>query len=85
MIKMETNTLIIGACTALSGAVVYLFKLVISLTKEQAEVTRRHSEKFAELSNQIGEYKGRQEGIQKLSEEVLQTVHKAINNENEKK
>lgn len=62
------QAVVIAAGTALTGAVTYLFKQVMYLARKQTA-----------LALEIGELKGRQEGIQELSSEVLNTVHNAIN------
>ncbi len=62
------QAVVIAAGTALTGAVTYLFKQVMYLSRKQTA-----------LALEIGELKGRQEGIQELSSEVLTTVHNAIN------
>lgn len=62
------QAVVIAAGTALTGAVTYLFKQVMYLSRKQTA-----------LALEIGELKGRQEGIQELSSEVLNTVHNAIN------
>lgn len=61
------QAVVIGAGTALTGAITYLFKQVMYLSRKQAA-----------LSLEIGELKGRQAGIQDMSSEVLKTVHNAI-------
>ena len=62
------QAVVIAAGTALTGAVTYLFRQVMYLSRKQTA-----------LALEIGELKGRQEGIQELSSEVLNTVHNAIN------
>lgn len=61
------QAVVIAAGTALTGAITYLFKQVMYLSRKQAA-----------LSLEIGELKGRQAGIQDMSSEVLKTVHNAI-------
>lgn len=58
--------LLMAVGTGLTGAVAYLFKLVMSLSVKQAE-----------LGEQLGEFRGRQEGISDLAARVLQAVTKA--------
>ena len=62
------QTIVVAVGTSLAAAVSYLFKQVMSLSRSQTEQAR-----------EIGELKGRQEGIKHLSQEVLETVHNAIN------
>ena len=50
---------------ALTAAVTYLFKLV-----------QRQSLKLTVISEQLGEYRGRQEGIAAMSAEVLAEIKK---------
>lgn len=61
------QAVVIGSGAALTGAITYLFKQVMYLSRKQAA-----------LSLEIGELKGRQQGIQDMSSEVLKTVHNAI-------
>ena len=66
---METNELIVvitAAGAALSTAIGILWKTVIELTKEQSETNK-----------QLGVLQGKQEGIDQLSKQVLDTVHRA--------
>ena len=66
---METNELIIvitAAGAALSTAIGILWKTVVELTKEQSKTNK-----------QLGILEGKQEGIQQLSKQVLDTVHRA--------
>ena len=65
------QTVVIAAGTALAGAVTYLFRQVMYLAKKQSE-----------LRFEVGELKGRQEGIRDLSREVLRTVREAIESSN---
>lgn len=67
---MEFQDLIIilsGVGTAGAVAISFLFKVVLDLSKKQSS-----------LSEELGELKGRQEGIRVLSQDVLRTVHQAI-------
>lgn len=66
MVETENSTLLTAAVGSLVAAITYLFKLVMRLTKDQAE----HVEK-------LGEFRGRQEGVTRLSASVLETVHRA--------
>jgi len=66
---VETNELIVvitAAGAALSTAIGILWKTVIELTKEQSETNK-----------QLGVLQGKQEGIDQLSKQVLDTVHRA--------
>lgn len=66
---METNELIVvitAAGAALSTAIGILWKTVIELTKEQSATNK-----------QLGVLQGKQEGIEQLSKQVLDTVHRA--------
>ena len=66
---METEilvTLITGAGGALSGAVLILYKSVVDLNK-----------KHSELNKSLGILEGKHDGIQQLSKQVLDTVHRA--------
>lgn len=63
-------TLILGAGAGLAGAITFLFAIVM-----------KQSEKHTDLSKEVGELKGKNEGITQLSSQVLQTVHEALNNE----
>lgn len=65
MASIDT-TLLVSAGTVLAGAVGYLFK---ELLRVKDDMTAQ--------SEKLGEYRGRQEGIIRLSSEVLDTVHKA--------
>ena len=66
---METNELIVvvtAAGAALSTAIGILWKTVVELSKEQSETNK-----------QLGVLQGKQEGIDQLSKQVLDTVHRA--------
>lgn len=64
-------TIIMGAGSALSGAVVILFKIVMKQNTEQIK-----------LSEKVGHLEGKQDGIKTLSEDVLQAVHNAVKDKN---
>ena len=64
------QAVVVAAGTALTGAVTYLFKQVMDLSKKQTA-----------QALEIGQLKGRQKGIQELSAEVLRTVHNALSDE----
>lgn len=49
--------------TGLTGAVAYLFKLVMTLSAKQSE-----------MGEQLGEFRGRQEGVSALAAQVLEAV-----------
>jgi len=71
---VETNELILvitAAGAALSTAIGILWKTVIDVTKEQKETNR-----------QLGKLEGRHEGIEHLSKQVLDTVHRAVSDRN---
>lgn len=65
----ESNyfTIIMACGAGLTGAVTFLFSIVM-----------KQSSKQVDLAKDLGELKGRQEGIEKLSAQVLETVHRAI-------
>ena len=58
-----------GIGTSGAIAIAFLFKTVLDLSKKQSS-----------MSEELGELKGRQEGIRSLSQDVLRTVHQAIDN-----
>ena len=62
----DPSTLVTSAAIAMAGAISYLFKMVMNLSKIQAH-----------QGEQLGEFRGRQEGITQLSNDVLKTVHRA--------
>ena len=65
---MDSSTfinLIVGAASAMTTAIAFLFRTVIDLHRDQRDL----SEKFGELN-------GRQKGIEELSEKVLAIVHR---------
>ena len=61
------QTMMIAVGTSLAAAVTYLFKLVMDLSRSQARQAK-----------EIGELRGQQDGIRHFSQEVLETVRKAI-------
>ena len=61
------QTLVVAVVTSLAGAVSYLYKQVMQLSKSQVKHAR-----------EIGELRGRQDGITALSQEVLETVRRAL-------
>ena len=66
MADTETIGLLTSAIAALAAAITWMFRLVLKLQTDQAK-----------QGEKLGEYRGRQEGITKLSAEVLDVVHKA--------
>jgi hypothetical protein len=63
----ELINLILAAGAAMVGAIGVLFKTVMGLNKKQNTMNR-----------ELGELKGKQDGIRGLSKEVLDTVHRAV-------
>lgn len=61
-------TIVLAAGGALTGAIGIMYKTIMQLNKDQADIRE-----------QLGEMKGKQDGIESLSTEVLQTVHNALN------
>jgi len=66
------QTMMIAVGTSLAAAVTYLFKLVMDLSRSQARQAK-----------EIGELRGQQDGIRHFSQEVLETVRKAIQSPND--
>ena len=60
--------LIVGAAAAMTTAIAFLFRTVMSLNKDHAK-----------MSSDLGELKGRQKGIEELSNKVLDVVHRNTN------
>jgi len=60
-------TIVLAAGTALTGAIGVMYRTIISMNKDQANIRE-----------ELGQMKGKQEGIEHLSKEVLQTVHNAM-------
>ena len=60
--------LIVGAAAAMATAIAFLFRTVMSLNKDHAK-----------MSSDLGELKGRQKGIEELSNKVLDVVHRNTN------
>ena len=74
---METEqlmTLIMGAGAALAAAIGVLFKTVMGLHKEHRDMLREHGE----MKHQLGQMKGEREGIERLTADVLETIHKVL-------
>lgn len=61
-------TIVLAAGGALTGAIGIMYKTIMQLNKDQSDIRE-----------QLGEMKGKQDGIEALSAEVLQTVHNALN------
>lgn len=70
--------LILGALSALSGVVVYLFNLVMNQNKEHKNLIIEQTKEQVRISKELGEVSGQQEGIKTLAREVIQTVHAAV-------
>jgi len=66
------QTMLVAVGTSLAAAVTYLFKLVMDLSRSQARQAK-----------EIGELRGQQDGIRHFSQEVLDTVRKAIQSPND--
>ena len=60
--------LIVGAAAAMTTAIAFLFRTVMTLHKDQSK-----------MSSELGQLKGRQEGIEELSNKVLDVVHRNTN------
>jgi hypothetical protein len=65
--NVEFFEIIIGAGSAMALAITVLFGIVMTQGRAQNRMNR-----------ELGELQGRQRGIRDLSEEVLETVHRAI-------
>lgn len=61
-------TIVLAAGGALTGAIGVMYKTIMQLNKDQSDIRE-----------QLGEMKGKQDGIEQLSGEVLQAVHNALN------
>jgi hypothetical protein len=61
-------TIVLAAGGALTGAIGIMYKTIMQLNKDQSDIRE-----------QLGKMKGKQDGIEQLSGEVLQTVHNALN------
>tara|TARA_R110002167_G_scaffold198651_1_gene401752 strand:- start:216 stop:425 length:210 start_codon:yes stop_codon:yes gene_type:complete len=60
--------LIVGAAAAMTTAIAFLFKTVMTLHENQSDLTSK-----------LGELKGKQKGIEELSNKVLDIVHRNTN------
>ena len=64
-------TIVLAAGGALAGAIGVMYKTIMDMNKDQADIRE-----------ELGQLKGKQDGIENLSAEVLQTVHDALKNKN---
>ncbi len=62
-------TIVLAAGGALSGAIGIMYKTIMDMNKNQADIRE-----------ELGHLKGKQDGIENLSAEVLQAVHDALHN-----
>ena len=60
--------LIVGAAAAMTTAIAFLFRTVMTLHKDQNK-----------MSSELGKLHGRQQGIEELSNKVLDVVHRNTN------
>ena len=60
-------TIVLAAGGALTGAIGIMYKTIMQLNKDQSDIRE-----------QLGEMRGKNDGIERLSTEVLQTVHNAM-------
>ena len=60
-------TIVLAAGGALAGAIGVMYKTIMQLNKDQSDIRE-----------QLGEMRGKNDGIERLSTEVLQTVHNAM-------
>jgi hypothetical protein len=65
-------TIVLAAGSGLTAAIGIMYRTIITMNKDQANIRE-----------ELGQMKGRQEGIEHLSREVLQTVHNAVKKRNE--
>ena len=61
-------TLVLAAGGALSAAIGVMYRTIMQLNEEQSKIRE-----------ELGELRGKNKGIQHLSEEVMQVVHNALN------
>ena len=64
-------TIVLAAGGALAGAIGVMYKTIMDMNKDQSDIRE-----------ELGQLKGKQDGIENLSAEVLQTVHDALKNKN---
>jgi len=67
-------TIVLAAGCALTCAIGIMYTTIMQLNKDQSDIRE-----------QLGEMKGKQDGIESLSTEVLQTVPNALNKKDKKK
>ena len=60
-------TIVLAAGGALTGAIGIMYKTIMQLNKDQSDIRE-----------QLCEMRGKNDGIERLSTEVLQTVHNAM-------
>lgn len=60
--------LIVGAAAAMTTAIAFLFRTVMALHKDHTK-----------MASDLGKLQGRQEGIEELSNKVLDVVHRNTN------
>jgi hypothetical protein len=68
MDAMTFINLIVGAAAALTTAIAFLFRTVMTLHKDHND-----------LASSLGKLQGRQEGIEELANKVLDIVHRNTN------
>ncbi len=71
-------TLIMGAGGALAAAIGVLFRTVMTMHKEHREMLKEHGD----MKGKIGQLKGEREGIERLSADVLETIHSVLGKHN---
>ena len=74
---MDASNPILAAVGALAGVVVYLYRKSEVVAERHAKQIKETTDKQAAQGEEIGELRGRQDGIERLSAEVLQIVHTA--------
>ena len=70
------------AIGALSGAVAFLFRIVLSQNKEHTATIKKQGDKNENVAERLGRLEGEREGIERLSQQTLEVVHKAIQGSN---
>jgi hypothetical protein len=60
--------LVVGAAAAMTTAIAFLFRTVMTLHKDHTK-----------MASDLGELKGKQKGIEDLSNKVLDVVHRNTN------
>lgn len=71
----ELPSYIGAAAAALCGVIGVLYRNIVQMHKDQKTMLRNQ----ADIREEIGKLKGQQEGIERLSADVLETVHKVLN------